>query len=100
MRAEARGLLLHLLRQLITANRLWKTGVILDFAGCGDQATGLKTANQNRFQIRASSVQRGGQACWTGTYNNDFAMHRENSFELAGLVATIFRRTSSLMIAQ
>jgi hypothetical protein len=65
--ADVPGLLLHLLHQPGALDRVGESGIVLDVGGDRQLPAGLQALYQNRLQVGARGVDRGGVAGRTGT---------------------------------
>src|SRR5690606_7441924 len=70
-RAEARGLLAHVLRQLETIDAVGEAREVLDFARGGQLAAGEGAFEDERIEIGAGGVDGGGETGATGADDND-----------------------------
>ena len=69
--AEVDGLLLHVLHQVGPVDPFGKAGEVLDQGGHGKLAASLVSGDDQRLQIGARRVNRGGISGTAGAHNND-----------------------------
>ena len=78
LRAEALGLAPEHVHHLGTLDAVLEAGIVLDLGGDGELAAGLMALDQQRGEIGARRVERGGEAGGTGAENYeavDFVCH-------------------------
>ena len=93
-RAETLGLLLQLLHQLEAIDALGKAGEILDDAGGGEQAARLAAGEDERREIGARGVDRGGEAGATGADDDDL-FHGSNKHATGLALVELLRRAAA-----
>ena len=81
--AEAFGLLLHPRHQFIAIHAFGKAGKVFHDAGGGEQAAGLLAGEDERRELGAGGVKRGGPTGGTGTDDDNF-FHKPRKVNFGG----------------
>src|SRR5258708_2317280 len=69
-----RGLFRHLLHQPGALDDIGEAGIVLDIRRDRHLAAGLQSLNQDRLQIGAGGIDRGGVAGWAGADDENLAV--------------------------
>ncbi|TKS57791.1 MAG: hypothetical protein EWM73_03732 [Nitrospira sp.] len=77
LRPESLRLCPHFFHQLRAHDALGKARIVLNFRRRGQLSAGLPAFNEQGREIRPRRIDRGGQAGWAGTNDDDVA-HEQN----------------------